>query len=122
MLYFFFHQQRVAIYYVVSHDPAKDLSDSKGSGGVLFDTIVSILRQATQHKFPPVGGFGFQAIMSVLTVFFSLIDQPDRLKSGLKHFCRLGVKAVEFDLTGECVMHAIRTTVGPEIYTEEVLL
>eukprot|EP01039_Chlorochromonas_danica_P010896 gene10897-12108_t len=65
------------------------------------------------HKFPPLGGFGFQDILCILTMFFSLIDQPDRLKSGLKHFidvhCRLGVKAIEFDLTGECVMHAIRT-------------
>eukprot|EP01039_Chlorochromonas_danica_P009232 gene9232-10193_t len=62
-------------------------------------------------------------ILPILTMFFSLIDQPDRLKSGLKHFidvhCRLGVKAIEFGLAGECAMHAIRATVGPEIYTEE---
>eukprot|EP00981_Chlorochromonas_danica_P005914 scaffold1236_cov170-Ochromonas_danica.AAC.5 len=96
-------------------------------------------------------------ILPILTMFFSLIDQPDRLKSGLKHFidvhCRLGVKAIECEraflslspcyccllshscclilaallcfallavgLAGECAMHAIRATVGPEIYTEE---
>lgn len=84
-------------------------------------------------------------IVPILTMFFSLIDQPDRLKSGLKHFidvhCRLGVKAIECErvflsrlviavylisaalvvvgLAGECAMHAIRATVGPEIYTEE---